>query len=100
MCNSEEYYPKADEFLPERWIRSSGAENLAKKVHPYIFLPFGHGPRACVGRRFAFSQLEILIATVFRKYKFEWPHQDAVFNSRLLYAIASPLKFKLTKVGE
>nr|UZE89855.1 cytochrome P450 CYP12AR1 [Chrysoperla zastrowi sillemi] len=98
MCNLDENYPKSNQYIPERWLRNSAPELTAKTPHPFVFLPFGHGPRACIGRRFAFCELEVLIATVFRKYKFEWHHDEMKFNSRLFYGVDSPLKFKLIPI--
>ena len=53
ISNEEKYFPRCDEFLPERWLQESGVR------HAFASLPFGYGRRMCLGRRFA--DLEILI---------------------------------------
>ncbi|KAJ4450921.1 hypothetical protein ANN_02356, partial [Periplaneta americana] len=58
--NMEEYVNKADEFLPERWLKNSG-ESLYR-IHPFASLPYGHGARMCLGRRFADLEIQILLA--------------------------------------
>lgn len=59
--NDEKYFEKADKFLPERWIRNEKGEVGAKSTHPFVYMPFGFGPRTCVGRRFADLEMEILL---------------------------------------
>ncbi|XP_033255190.1 probable cytochrome P450 12a5, mitochondrial [Drosophila miranda] len=57
LLSSEEHFPKAAEFLPERWIRNATDStgqcpaNDLKLKNPFVFLPFGFGPRMCVGKR-------------------------------------------------
>ena len=34
----------------------------------YTFLAFGHGPRSCVGQRFAMLEAKMALAAVFRKF--------------------------------
>ena len=55
------YFPRPDEFLPERWL--PGNDSIKIK-HPFAFLPFGFGPRMCVGRRFADLEIETIVAKV------------------------------------
>lgn len=58
---NEEYFPNAKTFAPERWLRKSN-ESVAQgtKSTPFAYLPFGHGPRSCIGRRFAEMEIQVL----------------------------------------
>lgn len=38
------------------------------KRHPLSFLPFGAGPRNCVGVRFAMLEMKIVVAELIRRY--------------------------------
>jgi cytochrome P450 len=58
----EKYYPEAHKFIPERWLKDES--QYSKKSHSFVTLPFGFGPRMCIGRRFAELEIEILIAKV------------------------------------
>ena len=61
----ENYFKNAHRFLPERWDRQSSInKENASVTDPFASLPFGHGRRACVGRRLAETQMFILLQKV------------------------------------
>jgi len=53
------HYPNPMEFNPENFSKESKA-----KRHPYTFLPFGQGPRSCIGMRFSLLELKIVFIHV------------------------------------
>ena len=61
----EEFYPEPFKFNPDRFL----PENRHKIV-PYTYLPFGSGPRNCVGMRFGLMEAKLGLAQVIRRYKF------------------------------
>lgn len=64
----EKYFPRSNEFLPERWIKTCPAHYIDKSIpkdhHPFASLPFGFGRRMCLGRRFADLEIQTIIAKV------------------------------------
>jgi cytochrome P450 len=62
LSNLEKHYPQADKFIPERWIKGDPQYNT--KTHPFVTMPFGFGPRMCIGRRFAELEIETLVTKV------------------------------------
>lgn len=56
---SAQAFPRALEFLPERWLRGEG-----DRIHSYASLPFGIGTRMCIGKRFAEMEIYTLLARV------------------------------------
>ena len=65
LCKSEKYFREPLKFIPERWVRpDENTRPEAKSAHPFVFMPFGFGPRMCLGRRFAELEIEIALAKV------------------------------------
>lgn len=60
----ETYYPEPDKFDPERF-----SEENKHKIKPFTYLPFGVGPRNCIGSRFALLEVKIIIAHILRKFE-------------------------------
>ncbi|XP_072756853.1 cytochrome P450 6A1-like [Anoplolepis gracilipes] len=59
-------YPKPDVFDPERF-----SDETLKTRHAMHYLPFGDGPRNCIGARFAIFQTKIGLIKILRNYKVE-----------------------------
>ena len=65
VCQNEKHFREAKKFIPERWIKQDDESRPeAKNAHPFVFMPFGFGPRMCLGRRFAELEMEIVLAKV------------------------------------
>lgn len=68
ISNMEKYFPRSNEFLPERWLKKCPINNPDKDIntnhHPFASLPFGFGRRMCLGRRFADLEIQTVLAKV------------------------------------
>ncbi|CAL8094820.1 unnamed protein product [Orchesella dallaii] len=57
MHRNPEFYPEPEKFDPERFSPEAKAAR-----NPYTYLPFGQGPRNCIGMRFALMEAKVAIA--------------------------------------
>ncbi|XP_021957567.1 cytochrome P450 9e2 [Folsomia candida] len=64
--HDERYYPEPEKFDPERF----SPENKGK-FNTYAFLPFGQGPRNCIGMRFALTEVKLAIAQLVHNFDIE-----------------------------
>ena len=60
------WWPDPERFDPERFR----AENAAA-IPRYAYLPFGGGPRVCIGNGFAMMEARLLLATIASRYRLE-----------------------------
>lgn len=45
LHSDKQYYEKPDEFYPEHF-----SEEAKARRHKCVYLPFGEGPRVCIGK--------------------------------------------------
>ncbi|XP_061401510.1 probable cytochrome P450 6a21 [Musca vetustissima] len=60
-----EIYPEPEKFRPERFE----PEEMQQR-HSMAWLPFGDGPRNCIGMRFGKMQVRVLLISLLRDYRF------------------------------
>ncbi|KAK3699413.1 hypothetical protein QZH41_018572, partial [Actinostola sp. cb2023] len=59
-------YPDPERFDPERF-----SAEAKRSRDPYLYHPFGHGPRNCMGMRFVQMEMKLILMRMFKKYSFE-----------------------------
>lgn len=66
-----------DRFDPDRF----GPERAEHKHAPCAFIPFGGGPRVCLGQHFAMVEMSVILALLLRGYQWELePDQDLTYS--------------------
>ncbi|CAG9800180.1 unnamed protein product [Chironomus riparius] len=89
-------FEEANKFIPERWLKNTtGKCPHAKDVNPFAHLPFGNGPRMCIGRRMAEMEIEILLTRLLSEFKLEWQGGDIKWSSTTINIPSSPMRFKM-----
>lgn len=65
--------PDAREFKPERWLDADGkANNKGGAESNFSFLTFLHGPRSCIGQKFAQAEFACLLAAWVGRFETEF----------------------------
>ncbi|KAL3877748.1 hypothetical protein ACJMK2_035410 [Sinanodonta woodiana] len=71
LHHDEQLWQNPEEFIPERF-----SPQYKEKIVRYSFLPFGAGPRSCIGERFALLEIKLTIVRILKNYRFTRPHDS------------------------
>jgi len=66
MHRDERFWPRADQFLPDRWL-----DDTPTTRPKFAYFPFGGGARICIGDGFAWTEGVIMLAVMARCWRFE-----------------------------
>ena len=61
------YFPQPDKFDPERFSPKAPTH----QIQPFTFLPFGEGPRYCIGKRFGVASVKLGVTSILSKFRIE-----------------------------
>jgi cytochrome P450 len=67
------FWPQPEAFAPERWLvqgdTTETSPDTATQLRTFAaFLPFGAGPRMCIGRGFALVEIKLILIGIMRKF--------------------------------
>jgi cytochrome P450 len=61
------HYDDPDRFRPDRWLGG-----LQQTLPRFAYMPFGGGPRVCIGQHFAMMEAVLMLATIVRRFRIHW----------------------------
>jgi len=69
MCKMEQYVTNPEEFKPERYLqRRSEETDKYSKPAAFVSVPFGHGARTCIGKRFAETLMSVATLKIIQNF--------------------------------
>ncbi len=64
---NEKIWDNPDDFNPDRFH-----PDKVKSIPKFAYMPFGAGPRMCIGNHFAYMEMQLLLAMMVRKFDFKY----------------------------
>nr|WPM94880.1 cytochrome p450 302A1a [Polyphagotarsonemus latus] len=127
-CRLEKNFKNAQQFNPERWFKIKFTEkdlktqcgainenwfnhenneknyNSSKKesfenIDPYLVLPFGYGPRVCIGRAFSEMNIYVLIAKLLYNYEISYHYDEIGTFTKLVNVPDKAMRFRFKKIN-
>ncbi|KAK2851488.1 hypothetical protein Q5P01_007764 [Channa striata] len=90
-------WPEPEAFKPERFSKEN-----KDNIDPLAFLPFGAGPRNCIGMRFAVLMMKLVIVEILQNFSFVTCKETdipMVLGNKGFIAPKNPIKLKLKSRG-
>ncbi|KAM6942043.1 cytochrome P450 3A30-like [Lycodopsis pacificus] len=88
-----ELWPEPEEFKPDRFSKQN-----KQSINPYTYLPFGNGPRNCLGMRFALVMVKLALVEVLQNYSFSVCGETEIpltMDPKSLVGPLNPIKLKV-----
>ncbi|XP_015277574.1 PREDICTED: thromboxane-A synthase-like [Gekko japonicus] len=63
---NQKIWPEPEKFIPERFTAEA-----KRQRHPFSYLPFGAGPRGCIGVKLALMEIKITLLRILQKFRFQ-----------------------------
>ncbi len=93
--HAPKYWQSAEQFDPERFTKDN-----EKLQPPFTYLPFGGGPRGCIGGNFAMLQILMILSVLLRRYDFQLaPGQDIEARPMVILRPKNGIRMNFTETA-
>jgi len=91
-ARNAKYFPKPEEFYPERWLENQNFE-------PFAYLPFWSGTRNCLGQHLAMLETKMVLIQILGQFEFELTEKDykLVMVQHLMYEPMRTVRMKFKR---
>ncbi|MGA9191450.1 MAG: cytochrome P450, partial [Anaerolineales bacterium] len=90
-----EYFPEAETFDPDRF-----SPERERDLPRYAYIPFGGGPRICIGNNFAMQEACLILAAMVQKVRLSLvPGTDLTPDPLITLRPKYPILMRLTRRG-
>ncbi|XP_005413823.1 PREDICTED: cytochrome P450 3A5-like isoform X1 [Chinchilla lanigera] len=66
LHHDPKYWQNSEDFRPERFSKKN-----KENIEPYAYMPFGAGPRNCIGMRFALMNIKLAITKILQNFSLQ-----------------------------
>ena len=91
LHHSAEFFPDPERFWPERWADDQ------PQPHRYAYIPFGAGPRVCLGNMFAMMEARVILATIVQRVELDCLSEDVAYQLKLTLRPKNPIRMRVTQ---
>ncbi|XP_021017756.1 cytochrome P450 3A13-like [Mus caroli] len=88
------YWPEPEKFCPERFSKEN-----KDRINPYVYMPFGNGPRNCLGMRFALITMKLAVVKIFQNFSVQPCEETEIplkLSKKLILSPEKPIVLKAT----
>jgi cytochrome P450 len=91
MHHDARWYAAPGQFMPERWT-----PDFEKSLPKSAYLPFGNGPRVCIGNGFATLEMALVLAAIAGRFALSLAPGSALQPSfGLTLGFKNPVRMRL-----
>ena len=98
LHHDAKYWEDPEAFKPERFLPEA-----KDTIDPFAYMPFGQGPRNCIGMRFALLEIKLVLAQMLKEFRIEKTpdlHVPITLKQKNLRVPVDPISIRLKKRGK